>query len=751
MKENTDYLEFLKTKIKKHEDSGFTVDAESLNPMLFDFQKAIVRWALAKGRAAIFADCGLGKTPMQLEWARRVHQHTGGNILILAPLAVSQQTQREGVKFGIETHIAESQADIRRGIYITNYEKLHRFDAASFAGVVLDESSILKSISGKYKTHILESFDKTQYKLACTATPSPNDLTELGNHSQFLNVCSTTEMLSMFFYNDGGQTSKWHIKGHAEKEFWRWTSQWAVAISNPRDIGFPQEGFDLPELKIHRHIVESDLTENAADELFRRPELSSTAYHKEKRISAEDRADYCRELYDRISGDNQPVLIWCETNYDADVLRRVFPEAVEVRGSDKDLKKEAAAIDFQNGKIKILISKPSIFGFGLNFQNCHDVIFDGLSYSYESFYQATRRTWRYGQTQPVNVHVVIADAENGILGAIEEKEHIMQQLQRGMVESINEFSEINTNRKREKIFMNTKTESGENWKLINGDCCQETKTIPDESIHLSVFSPPFASLYTYSDLANDMGNSISDEQFFSHMSYLTEELLRITKPGRICAFHCMLLPSTMQHNGYIGLRDFRGDLIRMFVNAGWTFHSEVTIWKDPVTAMQRTKALGLLHKQLKKDSCRSRQGIPDYLVVMRKPGDNPEPVSHTNRDFPVEQWQEWASPVWMDIRPSNTLQKERDEKDEKHICPLQLDVIERCLVLWSNVEDTVFSPFAGIGSEGYVAIQKNRKFIGIELKEAYFNQAVSNLKEAERKLEIQRHDLFSMMAGGATE
>lgn len=273
----------------------------------------------------------------------------------------------------------------------------------------------------------------------------------------------------------------------------------------------------------------------------------------------------------------------------------------------------------------------------------------------------------------------------------------------------------------------------DSWAMYHADCCEAIKQLADESIHFSVFSPPFSSLYTYSNSDRDMGNCATDEEFLTHFGFAVRDLFRVLKPGRLVSFHCMNLPTSKQHHGYIGIRDFRGDLIRLFQKAGFIYHSEVCIWKDPVTAMQRTKALGLLHKQIKKDSCMSRQGIPDYLVTMRKPGDNPEPVSHTNETFPVQLWQRYASPVWMDINPSKTLQyrSAREHNDERHICPLQLQVIERAVELWSNPGDVILSPFAGIGSEGYVSVSMGRKFIGFELKESYYRQACLNLLAAQ--------------------
>lgn len=267
------------------------------------------------------------------------------------------------------------------------------------------------------------------------------------------------------------------------------------------------------------------------------------------------------------------------------------------------------------------------------------------------------------------------------------------------------------------------------YAIYNGDSCEVLKNIPDNSIHYTLFSPPFASLYTYSNSDRDMGNSKGDEEFYQHFTYLVKELYRVTMPGRLLSFHCMNIPLMKERDGVIGLKDFRGQLIKLFQDNGFIYHSEVTIWKNPVTEMQRTKALGLLHKQIKKDSSMSRQGIPDYIVTMRRPGDNPERITHTMESFPVNVWQNYASPVWMDIRQSDTLQKKsaRTEKDERHICPLQLEVIQRCIELWTNPGDIVLDPFAGIGSVPYVAVTMGRRGIGVELKESYFEQAKANL------------------------
>lgn len=285
---------------------------------------------------------------------------------------------------------------------------------------------------------------------------------------------------------------------------------------------------------------------------------------------------------------------------------------------------------------------------------------------------------------------------------------------------------------------------GENYALYHGDCIEVMKGIPSSSIHYSIFSPPFASLYTYSNSPRDMGNCRSNDEFFEHFGFLIDELMRVMQPGRNVSFHCMQLPSSKERDGFIGLKDFRGDLIRAFQSHGFIYASEVVIWKDPVTAMQRTKALGLLHKSVRENASMCRQGIPDYLITMRKPGDVVERVRHSSDDYPVTKWQQIASPIWMDINPSDTLQymSARDHDDERHICPLQLEVIRRGVELWTNPGDVVLSPFAGIGSEGYVSLQMGRRFIGIELKDSYYRQASKNLVNALRVTD----DLFAEMA-----
>lgn len=726
------YAEFLQAKAITAPATGLQ-EVPALNPALFQFQRDITAWALKRGRAAIFADCGMGKTFMQLEWAR----HVPGDVLILAPLAVAKQTVHEGEHFGIAVHYCRDQSQVKPGINITNYEMLDHFDPLKFAGIVLDESSILKAYDGKTRTAIIEAFRHTPFRLACTATPAPNDYMELGNHAEFLGVMTRAEMLSMYFVHDGGETQTWRLKGHAQNDFWKWLASWAVMIRKPSDLGYEDGDFILPPCDLHEHVLRLDRATDGY--LFALEAVTLQDRIAARRESVAERVEECARL---VNGNDESWVVWCNLNSESEALARAIPDAVEIRGSNGIEEKERALEDFAEGRARVIVTKPSIAGWGLNWQHCRNVTFVGLSDSWEQFYQAVRRCWRFGQHRNVNVHLIVAETEGAVLKNIKDKERAAAEMAENIVVHMRDEMRANiTGTRRMTTEYKREVGEGDGWTLHLGDCVEVVHEIPSDSIHYTIFSPPFASLYTYSASDRDMGNCKDDAEFMRHFGYLVADLYRVTMPGRLVSFHCMNLPTSKVNHGVIGIRDFRGELIRLFESHGWIFHSEVCIWKDPVTAMQRTKALGLLYKQLKKDSAMSRQGIPDYLVTMRKPGDNPERVTKDPHDFPVDMWQRYASPVWMDINPSDTLQfrSAREHEDERHICPLQLDVIKRGIELWTNPGDIVLSPFAGIGSEGYMALQLGRRFVGAELKESYWRQACENLRQAKRVM----GDLFA--------
>ena len=421
---NNLYTNFINNKSFTLESCGITVNADELNPMLFDFQRDIVRWALAKGRAAIFADCGLGKTIMQLEWADQIRRRTGGNVLVLAPLAVSNQTKREGETFGISVNICASQADVTvDAVNITNYEKLDNFIGNEFTAVVLDESSILKAFAGKIRNQIINCFAKTPYKLACTATPAPNDYMELGNHSEFLGVMTRAEMLSMFFVHDGGETSKWRLKGHAEELFWQWMSSWCVVVDNPQKLGYKADGYILPELSIQQIIIDGDA-----------PVMEPLTLTQRRDARRESLSERCNAAAKIVNSSDDNWIVWCDLNAESDMLTSMIRGAVNVQGSDKPEHKTTSMINFANDEIKCLVTKPKIAGYGMNWQNCHNMIFVGLSDSFEAYYQAVRRSWRFGQTKKVNVYIIISAKEGPVKANIERKQADSEKMKIHLVE-----------------------------------------------------------------------------------------------------------------------------------------------------------------------------------------------------------------------------------------------------------------------------------------------------------------------------
>lgn len=1102
------YRDFLETKVPTAPEVGFDVARGDLNPALFAWQKQLVQWALLRGRAALFARVGLGKTLMQLDWARVIHERTGGDVLILAPLAVAHQTQREGEKFGIPVTVAREPRDLQSGINVTNYERLEKFDTTQFTGIVLDESSILKGFGSKTRWQLNEAFADTPYKLCCTATPAPNQHTELGTHAHFLGIMDHGEMLTRWFGNDTKLARNLHLKKHGEKDFWRWVATWAACVMRPSDLRdeygrlYSDEGFDLPPLTVHEHSVAVDhlATQEDTGQLFRPvSSIAATELHAELRRTIPERVARAAGLVSR--EPDEPWLVWCNTNREADALMELLKPlgAVEVRGNDRPDEKERKLLGFATGDVAILITKPSIAGFGLNYQHCARHVFVGLSYcysedtevltregwrtfdkvsknielatvnqetlafewqqpteviwesyagemvrfygpnsfdllvtpnhnmfvkrcekryggdsgrwhlkeadelaegfkrqeyrmlsapkffegdkarkvaipvpsdmrinsrsrvvesievcdlarlagwflsegyvhlrdtrgragrisicqserkpenraeiiallqrigltpnfktkdivscssnlaeflveqfgnsshtkripgwvkdldrsvlvvlrdtmlkgdgchcdgvprfyrtvskaladdfqeiclktgvrarvrhgvikasfgvdglveiydvqvswkhtepavmnapesveysgmigcatvpnhtliirrngvplvsgnSFEQLHQALGRSHRFGQTREVEAHIITAETEQQVLDTIHRKqeEHTRMQEKLVIATRANDKSEVG----RADVGKPTgRVEVGERgaWEMREGDCVEVVGGLPDDSVHLSLFSPPFSTLYSYSPSLRDMGNCADDEEFFEHFAHLVPELLRTTVPGRLCIVHTKDMVRYRNQYGFGGLRAFSDEVRAAFEDpahiaaggARWGFHSRVTVWKDPVREMQRTKSTGLLYKTLRKDSSQSRVGCPEYLMVFRKwtpDADSPEPIEHTREEFPLEVWQRYASPVWEDIRPTDVLNTAiaREAADEKHIAPLQLDLIARCLELWSNSGDLVLDPFCGLGSVGVKALETDRRFLGVELKNSYFERAVKNLTVGE--------------------
>lgn len=750
------YKKFLDSKIKKFVDSGFEISESQLNSSLFDFQKHIVKLAIKKGRFAIFADCGLGKTFMQLEWSRLVNEKTKKPILILAPLTVVAQTIREGDRFGIKVCKASFEIEHPHfaSIQIANYEQLDNIDTSIYSGIVLDESSILKNYTGKYKKQIIDLFKDTPYKLACTATPSPNDLNEIGNHSEFLNILDAQDMRAKWFVRDEGMNN-YRLKGHAKTDFYGWISSWAVMLTNPSDLGFNGENYILPKLEYFERNIETKIRDNG--KLFNEGSVNATSFNKELKLTLISRFEEVSKI---VNDSNEQFIIWVNQNEEEKKALELIPDAIAVNGSEKTDVKEKKLLAFQNGEFRVLVTKKKIVQFGLNFQNCNNQIFATLDFSFEGLYQAIRRSYRFGQKKQVNIYLITTDTMENVMKSIEKKQSQFTEMQTEMNKYINgssfgllnsyEFKEVKTN---------------DYW-LMKGDSCIEVKRIPDNSVDLIVFSPPFSSLFTYSNYIHDMGNNDSHEEFFKQYHFLLQDLYRILKPGRLMVCHTKDLAVYKNSSGYTGLYNFTKDHDTAVENVGFKYHSKVNIWTDPVLEMQRTKTQRLLYKQLRKDSTYTGVGLPEYCTIYRKWEGNEEdwkPVNNKTKDnFPLDVWQQWASPTWnvekkdmdylsevmsdykvatwMDIKRTDVLNNSEgtDLGDEKHIAPLQLSVIKRAVQMWSNPGETVFTPFLGIGSEIYKSVELGRFGIGIELKDKYFETAVKNVnKVVDKKSQIK--------------
>ena len=431
-----DYQEFLKAKQKMIVDSGKEVDDTEINPHLFDYQHDIVKWALKKGKSAVFAGTGLGKTRIQLAWADLV----GGRVLIFAPLAVACQTVQEGKEIGIEVNLCKENADVKDGINITNYDRMERFDLSQFDGIVLDESSILKSQTGKTRNWLIENCSGIPYKLCCTATPAPNDYMELGNHSEFLGCMTEMEMLAMFFIHDGGDTAKWRLKKHAVKVFWEWVASWAVMMVNPADLGYDGSQFILPKLNITQQEVKTEVTTGS---LFAVEAKTLQERQQARRDSLKERVAACAEI---VNNSDEQFLVWCNLNVESELIAKSIPDSVEVCGSDTPEHKTESMIGFSEKRIRVLVSKPSICGFGMNWQQCHNMIFVGLSDSFEQYYQAVRRCWRFGQKSEVNVYVITADTEGAVVANIQRKERDFEDMLHGMIAATQNITAQNIKR-----------------------------------------------------------------------------------------------------------------------------------------------------------------------------------------------------------------------------------------------------------------------------------------------------------------
>lgn len=781
------YRDYLTRKTKLSLESGDNPALNHNSNLLYGFQLDITKWALRRGRAAIFADCGLGKTPMQLFWSDAVSRHTRKPVLILVPIAVADQTESEAIKFGIRAQIVDSPDDIlfqSPGIYISNYEKLHWYEGKQneFGGLVLDESSILKSMDGSLRQSIIDFSESIPYRLACTATPAPNDLVELCNHADFLGIMKPKEVKALFFKQTQdikGQAHTWRLKHHATEDFYSWLASWSVALRSPSDLKYDNAGYNIPPLRF----IEHKSTDTGVDIKGIQGRLRS------RRLGIDSRVDATAEFVnaDETTG---PWVVWCNLNDESKLLSLRINGAVELTGSQPPKKKEQILRDFKRGLIRVLVTKPGIAGFGMNWQHCNKMAFVGLSDSYEQLYQAIRRCWRFGQDREVFAHIVTAENEQGIIDNIRRKEKQSAEIMDQLVKRTSVYTIENC--KRSNMSYREDYTEGKWYSLLLGDSALmlDDSTVEPNSVGLSVFSPPFPSMYVYTNSPADVGNTQTVEELIDHFRFISAPLLKATMPGRSCCIHLTQAVAFKGVDGYIGIKDFRGKLILMMEEVGWIYYGEVTIDKNPQVKAIRTHDSGLLFKSLATDSAQMHMALADYIVQFRKPGENTSPIRAgisekygTQKDgwITSEEWIEWAAPVWYrhpqeyirdgawkkritklaskldgetlkelqsvmsgkpdllfgGIKETDTLQVRmaRDGQDERHLCPLQLSVIERCIKLWSNPGDLVLDPFSGVASTGYVALGLKRRYLGVELKESYYQVACKNM--ASRELELK--------------
>lgn len=750
------YKRFLKAKTEYDYNYGFDIDIKDINKKLFDWQKAVTKWSIKKGRAALFEGCGAGKTFQSIEWLKWIMQLSKdeGIGLIICPLSVAEQSIEEAKKLGYTlTYVQSGNECILGNIYITNYERIDAFKNIKIKGLVLDESSILKSDNGKTKNKILKIFKDVKYKLSCTATPDPNDIAELGNQVEFLGIMTRKEMLSKFFVNDS-KAGKWRLKGHSKDHFYMWMASWAVFIRKPSDIGFSDEGYILPSLNIEPLWVDAEFIPEG--ELFPVQQVKGIQGRLNvRRLTLNDKI---KILAEKVNSNNEQWVIFCKLNDESKEAAKYINGAVEVKGSDSPDIKNQKFLDFKHGKIRVLVTKPKMGGFGMNFQNAHFMAFVGLDDSFEWYYQCIRREYRFGQRHPVWVWIILTNAEQVILNNVLDKENETNILYEEVVKHTQDFTKQQIEYGEIKVKDKHEIKIIENgyYKAIKGDVVETIKKIKNKSVHMEIFSPPFFSLFTYSPSPRDMGNNNNDKEFWNHFDYLIDDLYRVLMDGRICAVHCMDVPSTLVNDGYIGTKDLRGDIIRYFSKHGFIWDGCAVIPKNPQAQSIRTHSKGLTFTQFEKDSSWSRPALFDYLIKFRKPGENKIPVENGDgKEVSRDRWIDFAggiwrinmeaeitqkefeelnSGVWESVRETYTLNTIKYENDEKHMCPLQLDTIHNAIVLWTNPGETILSPFAGIGSEGYQAILDGRKAILHELKPEYYDQMIKNLDLAIEKV-----------------
>jgi hypothetical protein len=848
------YKEFLKEKTITHKSTGFEVLPDQIHPIAKPHQNSTIRYALRKGKAAIFHDTGLGKTLDQLEIGRLTIEETNLPFLLVMPLNVAYETidninNKDHILnlLDVTVQIAREKPEtILNNIYITNYENLHKFEGIKWGGISFDESSIFKG-SGKFFEKAKKISADIPYVFCASATPSPNSTEELGRQSEALGIMTVAEMKATFFVNrqDKKKTDMskglkqrknlsqipftelvksdvknkkktrqgWELRPHATEKFYQWLASWAMAVKLPSDIGFSDEGYVLPELNITPifldtgYVPEGQITHTGLGGVSNRSKV--------RKMTLETKCEMAIEL---IGDSTDQWVVWCGLNPEANLMKKLLDQktvdnleltsdfyedmkqaeikkltnakSVNIQGSDKLEKKIEGLRAFTKGETQILITKTKICGHGSNFQNCHNVIFVGLSDSWESFYQAIKRFHRFKQTEDVNVYVILAEEEREVWENVQRKGKEAETMTSKLIENAKEFQKKELDMKAGKKTVYTTDEiKTDQYHIMLGDAVDWLKKITDNSVGLSVYSPPFEDLFVYSNSERDLGNSSTKEDFYRHYKYIVDEIFRVTMPGRKTVVHVADIHARKNKDGFLGLKDFSGDVIRLYVECGWLYQGRIPIAKNPQATAIRLKAHELMFATMKRDASRLMPVQPDYLLVFSKEGKNSEPILPIeNGEMNEDVWIDWAgntwlnglfekletsnnrqeieeaakqvtrdivkhylqgNPIWQDIKETEVLRHKGkggarlDENDTKHICPLQLEPVERSIKLWSNPGDVVLDPFLGSGTTVYQAVMFERYGVGIELKPEYFyDLAVKNVEEAARL--SKEEDLFSI-------
>ena len=827
------YNDFLKTKVIVAPESGFDAEPTEVNSALKPHQRDAVLWACKGGRRALFESFGLGKTSQELEWCRLVVQHTGGRALIVLPLGVRQEFTRDAVELlGMEApqyvRTMEEAAAATSQILLTNYERVRDgdIDPTAFTACALDEASVLRSFGSKTYQTFLDKFRGVRFKMVATATPSPNKYKELIHYAGFLEVMDTGQALTRFFKRDSTKANNLTLYPHKEEEFWLWDSSWALMLTSPADLGYDATGYDLPPLEIRTHILPPTMG-SALDrdgqvrmEINQAASLKDAAHEKSGSIKA--RVSKAKEIVD--SDPSAHFILWHDLEEERREILRQIPGTVDIYGSMDYDERERRVIDFSEGRTRLFATKKSLSGQGCNFQrHCHRAIFIGIDYEFNDFIQAIHRIYRFLQSEKVIIDIIYTEAEDGIYRALMKKWEQHKTMQQKLQEIVKKYGlseRLAAIRMARSIGVDRVEFKGKAWTAVNNDCCEETAKMPDDSIDLIVTSIPFSNHYEYTASYNDFGHNESTDRFFDQMDYLSPQLLRILKPGRVFACHVKdrVLFGNATGYGMPTMEPFHAQCIQHYMKHGFAYFGMITVVTDVVRENNQTYRLGWTEQC--KDGTKMGVGCPEYILLFRKlPTDRSkayadEPVTKSKEDYTRAQWQidahgfwrssgdrliskeeleradvsklqalyrkysretvynyaehvelakkldedghlpatfmvvapgSWTDQVWDDVNRMRTLNTTQSQQNRvMHVCPLQLDIVDRLINRYSNPGDLVLDPFGGLGTVALEAIKAKRRGYTIELNNDYFRDAVGYLRDYE-DTSCQTMSLFDLM------